>query len=295
MGQDTKIEWADNTFNAWMGCTKVSPACANCYAESWAKRSGLVGWGPTATRRRSSDAKWKEVLKWNQIAGFNGTSERVFVNSLSDWAEDNPQLIEWRKDLFRLIKSCESLTFMLLTKRADNIAFCLPEDWGCGYENVWLGVTVEDKERLARVAHLRSIRARARFLSVEPLLEDLGEINLSGIHLVISGGESGGKARPSYPIWFRNLRDQCVKAGVAYFHKQNGEYAPVNKVRGQILVDSTAKENSWLKLRNDDIVTAGDQLRRVGKKKAGRLLDGQEWSQMPVLGPWEAAKHTAPF
>lgn len=283
--KNSNIEWTDHTFNAWMGCTKVSPACTNCYAERWAKRSGLVEWGPTAPRRRSSDAKWKEVIKWNQIARFNGTSERVFVNSLSDWAEDNPQLLEWRRDMWRLIKSCDSLTFLMLTKRADNIQRFLPEDWGHGYENVWHGVTVEDKDHLGRVDQLRQIQARARFLSIEPLLEDLGPIDLTGIHLVITGGESGGNARPSYPIWFRNIREQCVKAGVAFFHKQNGEYGPINRVKGEFLMASTSAADRWLKVRDDDILISGDQVRRIGKKNAGRLLDGQEWSQMPVLEP----------
>jgi protein gp37 len=119
MAENTAIEWADHTFNPWTGCTKVSPACDHCYAESWAKRSGTVRWGPGEPRRRTTDANWRQPLKWNAQAQREGRRFRVFCASLAD-VFDNEVPVQWRVDLFRLIASTPHLDWLLLTKRIGN-------------------------------------------------------------------------------------------------------------------------------------------------------------------------------
>ena len=242
MGENTKIEWTHHTFNAWTGCAKVSPGCAHCYAESWSKRSGLVVWGENGTRRRTSQALWREVLKWNERARQTGERERVFVNSLSDWAEDRPELVEIRKEMFALIEKCEALDFLLLSKRPENfwrfLPWCSvdsagrPEAYGEAWKNVWLGVTAENQEWAdRRIPLLLETPAAVRFISAEPLLQRLDLAMHMGIapqhddlhgllNLVITGGESGHGRRPFDLDWFRSLRDQCAAAGTAFFMKQ---------------------------------------------------------------------------
>lgn len=237
MGKDTSIAWAHHTFNAWTGCSKVSPACTHCYAEAWAKRSGLVIWGEQGTRRRTSAANWKEPLKWNKAAGLNGVRERVFVNSLSDWAEDRDDLISVRADLFELIWECQNLDFLLLTKRPENIRQFLPstsehagEFAALYWKNVWLGTTVENQEWAdKRIPHLLQIPAAVHFISAEPLL---GAIDLERylysfrLGWAIVGGESGAGFRPMNLDHARSLRDQCKAAGVSFFYKQNSAFRP---------------------------------------------------------------------
>lgn len=179
----TKIEWADYTFNPWLGCSKVSPACKNCYAESWAKRSGLVGWGDQAKRRRTSEANWREPLKWNREAAKAGERLRVFCASLADVFEDRPELCAWRYELFCLIRDTPALTWMLLTKRPENITRLWPADWvgpdDEWWPNLWLGTTVENQEQADnRIPELLKIPAAVRFLSCEPLL---GPVDLTRI------------------------------------------------------------------------------------------------------------------
>jgi len=282
----TKIEWADFTLNLWTGCAKVSPACTNCYAESWAKRSGIVKWGEHEKRRRTSHQIWRQAYKWNSFAPIR---YRVFVNSLSDFFEDKEELKEWRAEAFEVFKTCRNIDFLLLTKRADNIAPSLPADWGVGYPNVWLGVTVENQKYAdERIPLLLQTPAAIRFLSCEPLLGEVDlldtfpalgcsqdEASLSDIHWVIAGGESGHNARPSHPDWFRQIRDDCNTAGVAYFHKQNGEFAPA------AMMTSTLMPNVLFSQRFN--FEDGQAMYRVGKKYAGRLLDGKEFSQMPEV------------
>jgi protein gp37 len=169
MGADSKIEWTDHTFNPWLGCTKISPACANCYAEGWAKRSGLVQWGDQAQRRRTSVTSWKAPLKWNTEAKATGVRRRVFCASLADVFEDRSELLTWRLDLFDLIRQTPHLDWLLLTKRPQNILplveagartingdddsrddllFWLGDWFGVKPpENVWLGTTVENQGR----------------------------------------------------------------------------------------------------------------------------------------------------
>ena len=199
MAENSKIEWTDHTFNPWMGCTKVSPGCTHCYAETMMdKRYGKVKWGPQGTRVRTSEAMWKKPLSWNKdewaecdVCGWRGkydketlcpdcnhpmirvmkqTRQRVFCASLADVFEDRPDVFLWRNDLFQLIEQTPNLDWLILTKRPENINRAMPE-------NVWLGVSVENqKEANKRIPLLQIMPARIKFLSCEPLL---GHIDLS--------------------------------------------------------------------------------------------------------------------
>lgn len=296
----TKIEWTATrlpdgttlpgfTFNAWTGCAKVSAACDHCYAEAWAKRSGLVEWG-AHPRRRTSEGYWRQPLKWNRIAKETGVRRKVFCCSLAD-VFDNQADPAWRLDLWGLIESTPHLDWLLLTKRPQNIAGMLPgnadahgQPWSNAWPwpNVWLGCTTENQEEAdRRVPHLLSIPAAKRFLSCEPLL---GPVDLSlhmgswpvrdpakhrtdwdmrsyneGVHWVIAGGESGPHARPMSPAWVRSLRDQCAAANVPFHLKQWGEWGPD-------LVHGTDLNETY----------------RIGKKAAGAMLDGREWRESPA-------------
>jgi protein gp37 len=258
MGANSKIEWTDHTFNPWVGCTKVGPPCDNCYAESWAKRSGMVQWGDHP-RVRTSAANWRQPLKWAWAAKMTGSRPRVFCASLAD-VFDNQVPREWRHDLWSLILHTPELDWLLLTKRPQNIKKMLPECWGIHgfYANVWLGITCGDQTEFDRDwPKLRAVDAAVRFISYEPALGPLRLYETPSIPLphpfpdwIIAGGESGGKARPSHPQWFRELRDDCAHLSIAYLFKQWGEW--------------------------------DEYTRRVGKKAAGRLLDGREHNGFPV-------------
>ena len=253
MAENTKIEWADHTFNPWTGCTKVSPACDHCYAEGWAKRSGHVKWGSGQPRRRTSDANWRMPLKWNREAERTGVRPRVFCASLAD-VFDNAVDPQWREDLFDLIAATPNLDWLLLTKRIGNVGNMLPVpfDFDKHFPNVWIGATIVNQAEADRdIPKLLDVPARVRFLSMEPLLGpvDLTHIEVFGgdaeiyplkgttdcvdeegeptadvpaLDWVIVGGESGPNARPMHPDWVRSIRDQCAEAGVALFVKQMG-------------------------------------------------------------------------
>jgi protein gp37 len=174
MAENTKIEWATHTWNPVVGCQKVSPGCDHCYAEAWAKRSGIVQWGPHAGRRRTSAASWKQPHKWNagHAAFFrkHGYRQRVFCASLAD-VFDNRWEPQWRSDMWGVIRATPDLDYLLLTKRPQNIARMLPPDWSQGYPNVWLGTTTEDAERYnLRWPILARMPAAVRFISYEPAI-----------------------------------------------------------------------------------------------------------------------------
>ena len=170
MAENSAIEWTHHTFNPVLGCQKVGPGCDHCYAEGWAKRSGLVTWGPGETRRVTSDAYWRQPLKWDREAKAAGERRRVFCASLAD-VFDNAWPDGVRDRLWALIKATPNLDWMLLTKRPGNIAKMLPDDWGGGYRNVWLGCTVVNQEEADRdIPKLLAVPAAVRFLSMEPLL-----------------------------------------------------------------------------------------------------------------------------
>lgn len=245
MADKTRISWTDRTLNAWMGCTKVSDGCKNCYAETFTtNRMGLRVWGPRAPRQRTK-GPWKDVLRWQREAaagevGADGVAGRllVFTGSMMDWAEDRPDLEPWRADLWDVIRDCPNLHFQMLTKRPENIALMLPSDWGDGWPNVWMGTSVEDMRVAHRIDCLAEIPAAVRFVSYEPALGSLREIRkgrngetpecapLYGIDWVIYGGESGPGWRPEGTpedpkLWASEMREMCATESVAFFHKQS--------------------------------------------------------------------------
>ncbi|MBB2199844.1 phage Gp37/Gp68 family protein [Gluconacetobacter sp. 1c LMG 22058] len=274
MGANSGIEWTDHTFNPWVGCTKISPACDHCYAEGWAKRAGDPAlWA--GQRRRTSEKNWNLPLRWNRQAQASGTRARVFCASLAD-VFDNQVPADWRIDLWNLISATPWLDWLLLTKRPQNISGMLPPSWQEGsWPNVWLGTTICNQAEADRnVRHLTAIPAALRFLSIEPLLGPLtfrwarwvdqdamlrafGRLQhldgLRGIDWAIVGGESGAGARPMELKTALTLRDEFVDAGTAFFFKQWGEH--------------------------------DEKGIRVGKKRAGSLLEGRTWRQIPVAAP----------
>lgn len=222
MGDTTGIAWTDATWNPWWGCLAVSDACLKCYAAVLDKRTGGNYFDAGVLPRRTGVKNWNLPARKNKEAIARGKRLRIFMGSMMDWA-DNRVPEDWRAEAFGVIRSTPGLDWQLLTKRAPNISKMLPPDWGQGYENVWLGVTVENRKHgVPRIDHLRRVPAKVRFLSVEPLLEDLGPIDLTGIHWVIIGGESGPGFRPIQRAWIDGVVAQCRAQGVAVFFKQWG-------------------------------------------------------------------------
>jgi protein gp37 len=269
MGANSKIEWTTHTFNPWWGCTKVSEACKNCYAEAWSKRVGQKVWGPKAARRTMSDAHWKQPIKWNREAERDSNRPRVFCASMADVFEDRPELLEPRDRLFDLIEATPNLDWLLLTKRPQNIRELARWDheWP---DNVWLGTTVELQTRADELLpYLAKIPAKVRFISAEPLLGplDIDDWLASTIDWVITGGESGPKARPASPAWFRELHRQCMENSVAFHFKQWGDWGP--------------GDGTNLPAKKRQLAQDGTEMLRLGKKQAGRILDGAEWDQLP--------------
>lgn len=258
MGENSAIEWTDHTFNPWTGCTKVSPACTHCYAEAWAKRTGIVGWGDSAQRRRTSEANWRQPLIWDREAGKAGARRKVFCASLADVFEDRPELAPWRRDLMNLILRTHNLDWLLLTKRPQNILRMMREaaPRGSDYlirQRLWLGTTVETQDYVRRIDYLTNCRmwARVLFLSCEPLLSRLDirwwlwngpnpTSTQSLIDWVIGGFESGPGFRKGNEEDAADLMEQCVGAGVPFFWKQNGGRTP--KAGGCLLDGREYKE-----------------------------------------------------
>jgi len=235
MALDSFIEWTDSTWNPVTGCTKVSPGCKHCYAERMATR--LVGMGQPRYRNGFEVTLQPDLvrlpLRWRR-------PRVIFVNSMSDlFHEDIPD--SFIIDTFRTMAEAHWHTFQILTKRADRLAELsarLP--WPI---NVWMGVSVESPKYLDRIERLRAVPAAVRFLSLEPLLAPISSLPVDGIDWVIVGGESGPGARPMAADWVRQIRNRCVRNGVAFFFKQWGG---------------------------------------TRKKQAGRLLDGRTWDEMPA-------------
>jgi protein gp37 len=187
--------------------------------------------------------------------------QKVFVNSMSDLFHARVPLA-FVREVFGVIADTPQHTYQVLTKRSLRLPRVAEKlDWP---PNLWMGVSVEDATELARIDHLRAVPAAVRFLSCEPLIGDLGDLDLGGIGWLICGGESGSRARPMHPRWARTLRDQCVSSGVPYFFKQWGEFAP------------SRHDEAW------QVGTEFWPVWRYGRKKAARELDGRTWDQFPL-------------
>ncbi len=226
MPEKTIIAWTDHTFNPWMGCQKVSDGCKNCYALTLTKnRMGLDLWGhPSTSTRKVTKEPWRNVVQWNKKAKEDGVRRRVFCASLCDVFEDHPIANETRPKLWDLVRELDSLDWQILTKRPERIADNLPSDWNGGWDHVWLGTSVEDMRVAWRADHLRVIPAAVRFISYEPAIGPLDDLDLTGLDWVIYGGESGSGYRPEDKNWARVMRDKCEKNNVAFFHKQSAGY-----------------------------------------------------------------------
>jgi protein gp37 len=231
----SKIEWTETTWNPTTGCSKISAGCLNCYAEKMAKRLQLMGVNKYKNGFKLSlhPEVVQDPYSWK-------TPRTVFVNSMSDlFHEDIP--LGYIQDVFKSMIDNPRHTYQILTKRAENLLQLdrnLP--WS---KNIWMGVTVENRDSLFRIDHLRQSRAFVKFLSIEPLLEDLGQLDLNGIDWVIVGGESGPKARPMEEEWVIKIKNSCHDQNVPFFFKQWGG---------------------------------------TKKKKTGRLLEGKFWDNMPA-------------
>jgi protein gp37 len=276
MAKNSHIEWTDHTFNPWWGCHKVSPACDNCYAESWAKRVGHPLWGQRAPRRFFGDSHWREPLKWNQEARAKGTRARVFCASMADVFERRATLTQERARLWNLIDTTPNLDWLLLTKRPQHVVSMTPwgDDWP---RNVWIGTTIEN-QKLAdlRLPYLLALPAAVRFLSCEPLLGPLDlrswfdRRRYNPLDWVIAGGESGPRSRPMHPDWAVGLLSQCQRAKVPFYFKQWGHWVPAESAR----------------VSGPETLFAVDDARpvrmiAVGKKRAGRTLEGTTWDSLP--------------
>lgn len=295
MAEHSAIEWTDHTWSPWIGCTKVSPACDGCYAEHLMDtRMGRVTWGPPGERSRTSAGYWRKPLAWDREAKASGKALSVFPSLCDPF--DNRADPAVRREWFDLMRATPNLTWLLLTKRPQNVVE-MSEAAGGLPSNAALGTTCEDQKRAdINVPHLLRAKSTLRpafaFLSCEPLL---GSIDLSrwttdpanyldycdavggpaptGVMMldwVITGGETDQgqhRARPTNPQWFRDIRDQCAAAGVPYLHKQNGEWASVSEVEGPGEIHTFAD---------------GRNVRRVGKRKAGRTIDGVTHDGFPL-------------
>jgi protein gp37 len=245
----SSIEWTEATWNPTTGCDRISEGCDHCYALTLAKRLKAMG---AAKYQNDGDprtsgpgfgvtvhpAALRIPASWRQ-------PRLVFVNSMSDLFHARVPL-SFVRDVFDVIADTPQHTYQLLTKRSSRLRRLADQlTWPA---NLWMGVSVEDASQLPRVDDLRTVNAAVRFISAEPLLGPLDDLDLAGIHWVITGGESGPHARACDPVWVRTIRDRCLESGVLFFHKQWGGIRP---------------------------------------KSGGRLLDGQEWNEMPLRQPYD--------
>ena len=253
MGENSKIEWTDHTFNPWIGCTKVSPGCKNCYAETQNKLYNWTGggWGPGAPRKITSLANWNQLRKWDRASKAAGVMRRVFVASLADFLDDDGPR-DQRQRFYLEADVCSNLQFLILTKRAHNYEAFMPDRWLRSWPaNVKPGFTAEDQTRLEeRLAHVARLRARHPsvpmfFVSYEPALGPLDLVlsrAFEHVDWVICGGESGSAARPMHPDWARDVRVECQVAGVPFFFKQWGEWFPARQMRVDQVDPACARE-----------------------------------------------------
>ena len=274
MAENSAISWTTHTWNPWMGCTKVSPACDGCYAEALMdKRYGKVQWG-NHPRIRTGKHTWNDPLRWQRQAEKDGTRPFVFCASLAD-IFDNQVPQDWRGEAFAVMRKTPNLVYLLLTKRPQNIVKLSGAVGGLPV-NAALGSTCEDQPRADKnLAALQVAKIELAplftFGSFEPLLSDIYIEPTLMPDWVITGGETdqgGHKARPTHPEWFRSLRDQAARHGAAYHHKQNGEWASVSEVAGP---------------GAHFTFPDGATVRRVGKKLSGRTIDGVTHDAFPAV------------
>lgn len=236
MAEHSDIAWTDATINFWIGCTELSPACDNCYARIMAERYGWATWGHGQPRYKTKGAI-ATARKLQRKAEREGRRIKVFSNSLSDFGDaEVPD--EWRDKVASIWDETPLLDWLILTKRPNvTRKFFARQPLR---PNVAIGTTIENRAMLAaRLPLLRQTPAARRFLSIEPLLEDLGELDLTGIDWVITGAESGHKARNCDIEWVRSLRDQCVSSGVAFFYKQAA-------IKGRVIHTPELDGRKWL-------------------------------------------------
>ncbi len=242
MAQTSSIEWTESTWNPLTGCNKISPGCKHCYAERMALRLQAMGQPHYADGFKLTlhEDSLELPLRWKK-------PQTIFVNSMSDlFHKDVP--VKFIQKMFDVMRRAHWHRFQVLTKRSDRLLELSPQiDWP---GNVWMGVSVESNDYTFRIEHLRATGAKLKFLSLEPLLGPLPNLDLTGMDWVIVGGESGPGARPMDASWATDIRDQCSRAGVPFFFKQWGG---------------------------------------VQKKKTGRTLEGRTWDEMPVTQPLVAA------
>lgn len=236
MGENSKISWTDNTWNPWWGCTEVGPGCDNCYARGLANRYGY-GWGHGVPRRYFADKHWNEPRRWNRRAREAGKRVKVFCSSMADIFDNEVEQVH-RERLWELIAECNSLNWLLLTKRIGNAGKMLPRRWirdGIP-TNAWLGITVVDQEEADRDIPKLLDFYGLLWLSIEPQLAPIAlrgaQLGDSGetpgyepsINWVVCGGESGSenRVRPFHAEWARDLKEQCRIAKVPFFMKQMG-------------------------------------------------------------------------
>ncbi len=248
MSTNSQIEWTENTWNPVTGCQRISSGCQNCYAEKFARRLAAMGqekYQGVVQLNGDGEPRWtglirtfnetlKEPLRWKK-------PRRVFVNSMSDLFHDDVP-VDFIADIVRVIKETPQHTYQILTKRPERLAKVSEKiEWP---ENVWMGVSVENADYYQRIDLLRQVNVGVRFLSLEPILGPMTDINLDGIDWVIVGGESGPGSRSITIDWVREIRDKCFASNVLFFFKQWGG---------------------------------------VNKKKAGRKLDSREHNEMPEM------------
>jgi protein gp37 len=220
MGDTTKIETADCTWNPWIGCNPVSEGCVRCYAKDKHRRRK---WTPCFSVVTQAKTTWGNPPRWQREAEAEGRVGMVFCPSLSDFF--HPGADQWRSEAWAVIKGAPNLVWRITTKRPELVAGRLPADWGAGYPNVWLGVTVEMRKYLWRLGAIKSVPAAAHYLAAEPLLEDLMPDlagHMDGVDWVVLGGETGSGVRPMDPQWARNVRDLCRDRGIAFWFLGHG-------------------------------------------------------------------------
>ncbi len=318
MSGPSDIEWTDATWNPVRGCVKISPGCKHCYAETFAERFRGVAGHPyeQGFDPRLAPAQLDAPLHWRRprtifvnsmsdlfgefvpnkyvaaVFGVMAGTPQHTYQILTKRARRLPAWVGWAQEMAS--RPCRGADRGDVTRLVWDAALDAGAERATSWRgypipkapwplpNVWLGVSVEDRKYgLPRIEHLRQTPAAVRFLSIEPLLEDLGEIDLTGIHWVIVGGESGPGARPMHPDWVRRIREQCVAARVPFFFKQWGAWLPaetIDATHEQLRVSlgsKVPKRPTWYRWSD------GQSAAHVGKATAGRLLDGRTWDEMP--------------